>query len=182
VALVALAVLFFGPLLVATILFEFSDRWRPEGVSAEGELITPAVPLRDFASTSADGVVDPSFFRGRWTLLHVEETCNLACEAALFKTRQIRLTLGRDTDRVQRLLVVPGDVTPDAELLARHPDLAVARGGDLRPLLENLGPRVPGAFFIVDPMGNLMMRYPSDAPAKGLQKDLKHLLKVSKIG
>jgi len=38
------------------------------------------------------------------------------------------------------------------------------------------------AIYLVDPLGNLMMRFPPDLEPKSLLKDLKHLLKVSRIG
>jgi len=36
--------------------------------------------------------------------------------------------------------------------------------------------------YLIDPNGNLMMRYTPDQLPKPLFKDLKHLLKVSRIG
>jgi hypothetical protein len=36
--------------------------------------------------------------------------------------------------------------------------------------------------YIVEPLGNVMLRFPVDPDPKGIMKDLKQLLKASQIG
>ncbi len=96
----------------------------------------------------------------------------------LYNTRQVRLALGKDMDRVQRILLLVGGhaATPPGGWKSAHPDLAVAN----RPPIEALSR--PGDILLVDPLGNMMMRYADDYSAKGMLKDLKRLLKLSEIG
>jgi len=137
------------------------------------------------ADTGAGGALDAGFFRGRWTLLlWGGADCNLDCEAGLFKMRQARLALGRHRARVRTAyLLAPGEpfeIRPP-QLLRRHPRLAVARlGGDAR-VVRALSALAPGV-YIVDPNGNLMMGYAANATARGITRDMKHLLRASRIG
>ncbi|MDD9886905.1 MAG: hypothetical protein OXU83_07085 [Gammaproteobacteria bacterium] len=139
------------------------------------------------AAAGADaGALDAGFFRGHWTLLlWGGADCGLDCEAGLFKMRQARLALGRHRGRVRTAYLLPPgeplDIRPP-QLLRRHPRLAVARlGGDAR-IVRALSALAPARVYIVDPHGNLMMGYAADATARGITRDLKHLLRASRIG
>ncbi len=139
------------------------------------------------AGANADaGALDAGFFRGHWTLLlWGGADCGLDCEAGLFKMRQARLALGRHRGRVRTAYLLPPgeplDIRPP-QLLRRHPRLAVARlGGDAR-IVRALSALAPARVYIVDPHGNLMMGYAADATARGITRDLKHLLRASRIG
>jgi len=131
------------------------------------------------------GALDAGFFRGHWTLLlWGGADCGLDCEAGLFKMRQARLALGRHRTRVRTAyLLAPGEpfqIRPP-QLLRRHPRLAVARlDGDAR-VVRALSALAPGV-YIVDPNGNLMMGYAANATARGITRDMKHLLRASRIG
>lgn len=138
------------------------------------------------ASGAHAGALDAGFFRGHWTLLlWGGADCGLDCEAGLFKMRQARLALGRHRGRVRTAYLLPPgeplDIRPP-QLLRRHPRLAVARlGGDAR-IVRALSALAPARVYIVDPHGNLMMGYAADATARGITRDLKHLLRASRIG
>ena len=111
----------------------------------------------------------------------------------LYDTRQVRLALDRDMDRVQRVLIA-GDGCCDARFLhEQHPDLIAIRATPAAtPLLallpeldeQGAGPRTPRAppVYLIDPLGNLMMFYPAGAKPKGMLEDLKRLLRLSSIG
>ncbi|HQU16201.1 MAG: hypothetical protein B7Z66_10045 [Chromatiales bacterium 21-64-14] len=168
--------------------------WRSEHLVNYGTLVTPPKPVPAGAvdlERVGGGALDPHFLLGKWTLIQVDRTpCDTACAHRLWVTRQVRVTLGEDLRRVQRLLVFSGG-RPDphlAELRAAHPDLTIVGGSpqQLRTMFDWLnsggGGPVDGHVYLVDPLGNLMMRYPADLKPSGLQKDLKRLLKVSHIG
>lgn len=168
--------------------------WRSAHLVNYGTLVTPARPVPAGAmdlERVGGGTLDAKYLHGKWTLIQVDAMpCDAACAHRLWVTRQVRVSLGEDLHRVQRLLVVSGG-GPDphlSELRAAHPDLTIAGGspGGVRAVLDWLGGgsgrAVAGHLYLVDPLGNLMMRYPSDPKPKGLQKDLKRLLKVSHIG
>jgi len=86
--------------------------------------------------------------------------------------------------RVQRVFCFTGSA-PDRAMLGReHPGLILfdlGRPGG-RQLLQVIGARTAGDIFLVDPRGNLMMRYGADISMKGMHEDLKRLLKLSQIG
>ena len=173
-ALVGLAALFFLPLAAAFWLY-YAGGWRPAGRTNHGELISPARPL-----PAADTL------RGKWTLVYVGVgPCAAGCQKALWTMRQTRLLLAEDMDRVQRVFIADeGCCEPD--FLAReHPGLRRVPPDDAAARAWLAGfPRTPGHDFlyIVDPLGNLMMRFDLAQDPKGLKTDLEKLLKLSHIG
>jgi hypothetical protein len=178
-----LFLLFLGPLLLAAILYFGDPGYRPRDTVNYGELIEPAVLLP--ALEHADGTL----LRDAWTVVHIDAGgCSETCGAALHDTRQVRLALGRNGDRVRRLLLESGQAPLPADLADRHPDLVVVRVGPREAdLLEAFpapddGPPAAGPIFLVDPLGNLMMRYPPDTDPGGLLEDLERLLRLSRIG
>ncbi len=169
---------FLGPLAVAVVWYALRDYVPVPGPRTEGVLIVPARPIGPFAGVAADGrSVDREYFHGRWHLVYVAGSdCDLQCQALLFKTRQLRLSLGKDLSRVAWVV------------LARTGWKAPEVAGSVPPVLEvagvpaAFGERAEGGLFIVDPHGNVLMRYGPEADIRGMQRDLKRLLKVSKIG
>ena len=95
----------------------------------------------------------------------------------------MRKALGRERDRVQRVYLVTRGEPDMAFIRAEHPGLIVVSDGPvLREFLEAAGMAGPGDTFVVDPIGNLMMRFPYGVGMKGMKEDLAHLLKISRIG
>ncbi len=101
--------------------------------------------------------------------------CDYACEQKLYATRQARAMQGKDQDRIVRAWIVDGDAAPAATLLARHPGLVVVRGAAMLPGGAE-------ALYVIDPRGNLVLRFPDDPDIKGIASDLARLLKASRIG
>jgi len=162
------------------------------GDTSRGELIRPAVPLEGVALSDAAGVpIDLETFRGIWTMLYVPAAdCGDVCQKNLYHMRQVRLALNNRMKRVQRMVLPTDGVPLDAGLLAEHPGLIVAGGDDgAREALigqidaaESALAPLDDAIYLVDPLGNLMMRFAPDLDPGSMFKDVKHLLKVSKIG
>jgi hypothetical protein len=106
--------------------------------------------------------------------------------------RQVRIAQNEHMKRVQTLYMVLGDELPASlreQLEKEHTSL------DIAIVPENLSGQIAADFLVdgvsmdtaervyyIDPLGNLMMYYPADANAGGMLKDLKKLLKYSKIG
>lgn len=183
--LVGLAVLFLAPLAIAFIIYYGHGglAFSPAKRLNHGELLQPARPLPRTSFTLADGSQPgEAFFRHHWTLLFVGDgRCDTRCTQALYDTRQVRLALNRDMTRVQRLFLAKGDCCDFEKLRREHPDLAVARVSPDDALSAQLSGD-SGDVYLVDPLGNLVMRYGPDAPAKGMLEDLKRLLRLSQIG
>lgn len=126
---------------------------------------------------------------GRWLMLHIgPAACDEACRQELWLTRQIRLTTGRERERVERLWILTDEGTPDPAIIAEHEGLWVVRLGsraDQGALVENwlsVATRGSSNIWLVDPLGNLMMRFPDNPDPNGIKKDMNRLLKASRIG
>ena len=190
--LVALAALFFVPLAVAFWLYYGPGTWRPAGDASKGDLIDPARPLPAVSLPAADGSpTGTEFLRGKWSIVYVGDgACDARCREALYLTRQSRIALNKDMDRVQRVFLVTGNCCDRAFLAGEHPDLLVVQAGgpEAAPLLAPFpayadGPvGTAGRIYLVDPLGNLLMSYAADAPDKALLTDVKKLLRLSHIG
>ena len=185
-ALVGLAALFFVPLLGAFWLY-YAGGWRPSGSTNHGELINPARPLVATTLLDMDGAVaSPELFKGKWTLVHLNDgACDETCRKALWTIRQTRLLLAEDMDRVQRAFVVTGNCCDRNFISTEHPGLltVLPSGPGAAEWLAQF-PQTPGTpyVYIIDPLGNLMMRFDARENPKGLLSDLEKLLKLSHIG
>jgi len=191
--LIGVALMFFAPLALSFYLY-YGNYWHPGGRVNAGELIDPARPLPamslPLAAPAKDGALqtNPQFLTHKWTLLYVQHgRCDDECLRHLYDTRQVRLALDREMDRVQRVFIGDADCCDLKELLAAHPDLIAIRAGPAdEPLLAML-PQGSGALnshrvYVIDPLGNLMMFYAADAKPKGMLEDMKRLLRLSSIG
>jgi cytochrome oxidase Cu insertion factor (SCO1/SenC/PrrC family) len=183
--------MFFAPLALAFYLYYGHDTWHPGGRVNRGELVEPARPLPPLVLPLFDsGSTDAKFLDGKWTLLFVASgPCAAACRLRLYDTRQVRLALDRDMQRVQRVLIADPECCDAKFLREQHPDLITVRASAAAaPLLALLPGRDAGGtaqvprVYLVDPLGNLMMSYPGGAKAKGMLEDLKRLLRLSSIG
>ena len=190
--LLALAALFFVPLAVAFWMYYAPGGWRPSGDASKGDLIDPARPLPELAVPTMDGPpTGGEFLRGRWTMLYVGDgLCDDRCRKALYLTRQTRIALNKDMDRVQRVFLVTDRCCDRTFLAQEHPDLVVARVDDATsarllepfPTYDGVSVAAAGRIYLVDPLGNLLMSYAPAAPEKALLTDVKKLLRLSHIG
>jgi cytochrome oxidase Cu insertion factor (SCO1/SenC/PrrC family) len=181
----ALAGLFLLPLLLSFWLY-YGVHWRPAAMSNHGELIEPLRPLPEVALADADGAAQRHVFQGHWTLVYVGDgACDAHCHDALFFMRQTRLSLNNEMTRVQRVFLATASCCDRTFLAAEHPGLRVldASPAAAQPLLAQFQAADRAqTLFVVDPLGNLMMRYDARLPPKGLLEDLKRLLQLSHIG
>ena|SRR5688500_1984126 len=186
-----LIAIFFVPLAIAFVMYYGFD-WRPAGTTNKGDLISPPRPVQTSTLlTPQDQPIEEEIFKDKWTLVYIGNgRCDARCREALTLMRQTRLALNDDAKRVRRVFLAVADCCDLDYLRTEHEGLITARVDEAsdRELLATF-PRyhdVPiesaGRIYIVDPLGNLMMSYASDAPQKALLEDLKKLLKLSHIG
>jgi hypothetical protein len=186
--LIGLALMFFGPLGVSFYLYYGHGSWHPGGRVNTGDLIVPPRPLPPLAlPLQSSGETDSDFLRRKWTLLYVQQgPCAEHCRTSLYETRQVRLALDRDMDRVQRVFIADGDCCDFQFLHEQHPDLVAVRmnpaAAPLLALLPHRDAATAERIYLIDPLGNLMMSYASDAKPKGMLEDMKRLLRLSHIG
>lgn len=169
-----------APFIASTAMFYY---WPREKRMNYGELIEPR-PLPDLRLAGLDGVPVPlSSLKGRWTMVHVDEgVCQTVCREKLYKLRQVRLAQGKNMERVQRLWVVTDDRPVDAGLLAQYQGTLVLRSGKVDPAsFLPVGSAARDHIWIIDPLGNVMLRYPKDADPSRIKNDLVRLLRVSRI-
>lgn len=179
--LIVLAAIFFGPLIVAVWMYVKGDALQPEGRTNHGVLLEPIVAINDVLPTSAISAYNEAF----WLLVYVNDaTCDQACRDALYTIRQSRLMLGREMDRVQRVFL-HGEIAPDKVFLdAEHDGLIVASDSALMALLDSKRPQdlASGGVFLVDPLSNLVLYFSPDIDPADMVDDIKHLLRLSRIG
>jgi hypothetical protein len=199
--LIGVALIFFAPLALSFYLYYGRD-WHPRSRVNAGELIEPARPLPSLAlplagaAAAAAGVgvgvgvgeTNPQFLKGKWTFLYLQHgRCDAECRRHLYDTRQVRLALDREMNRVQRVFIADSDCCDFQELKAAHPDLIVIRASPSDEPLLTLLPTVSDAMnaqrvYLIDPLGNAMMFYAPAVKSKGMLEDMKRLLRLSSIG
>jgi hypothetical protein len=97
--------------------------------------------------------------------------------------RQIRIAQGKGQSRIERVWVLTDAGAPVARLLEDHPGLLVWRPDSAAFVDQFAAPHsAADHIYVVDPLGNLMLRFPADPDPKGIMKDMKQLLKASQIG
>jgi cytochrome oxidase Cu insertion factor (SCO1/SenC/PrrC family) len=169
-----------APVAASYLLYYF---WQPGRTANYGELIEPR-PLPDPKLTLAGGApFQLSQLRGKWLLVSVDSgRCDAHCDRKLLYLRQLRLTQGKNAERVERVWLVSDDAAPRNEAFSLYQGTWVVRAE--AGLLQHFPARgtVSDHIYLVDPLGNLMMRFPRDPDPRLMIKDLARLLKASQIG
>lgn len=162
---------------------------RPQGEASFGKLIVPAREMPPAIATTLEGTSMPlAALKGQWLLVKVDgAACVRDCQKQLVLLRQLRLTLAKDMERVDWVWLINDDAPVDASLRdALRKDKATLLRLATQPLQQWLAPAdaqaLTASFFVVDPMGNAMMRFPAQmdtAAAAKARRDLEHLLRAS---
>lgn len=161
---------------------------KPEQRTNYGALIDPQQhPIPELHAKTMDGsAATLEQYRGKWIMLQVAPAeCDAACNKRLHDMRQLRLAQGKDMDRIERVWLIT-DKEPVETLLMREYDgthLLRVDPAALRTWLPTEQGGVPSDhIYMIDPLGNLMMRFPKDADPNRIKRDLSRLLKASRIG
>jgi hypothetical protein len=120
--------------------------------------------------------------KGKWVLVQFDSGgCGDACERKHYFMRQVRRAQGKEMSRVERLWLLTDNVPPGAALVAVLEDARIAPAGAAAaefPAERSVADHI----YLVDPLGNLMMRFPRDPDPSRVIKDLQRLLKASSFG
>lgn len=160
---------------------------RPEGRRNFGELIDPQRPLLPLAATDLSGhALQLPSLKGQWLLVSVAGgVCDAACQQNLYLQRQLRESLGKDKDRLDWVwLVSDEDRIPDElrPAIANATVLRVPSDEVVKWLAPAEGHHLSEHLYVVDPMGNWMMRFPAAMGVEGAGKakrDLERLMRAS---
>ncbi len=179
--LLLLMTLMIAPIALSYLLFFWG---APSGRVNYGELIEVKI-LPDIALRKTDGVTfNISQLRGKWIMLVVDSgMCDESCRKKLYFMRQIRLMQKTEMGRIERVWLIDDDKIPKSGILKdfKGTVLINAKGSEM---LKAIPAKISqhDHIYMIDPLGNLMMRFPKDVDPSRMAKDLKRLLKISQIG
>ncbi|HVY07074.1 MAG TPA: cytochrome C oxidase subunit I [Burkholderiales bacterium] len=167
-----------APVVGSLLLYYF---WKPQNFTNYGELIS-SQPLAGVAIAERDGgTFRLDEFRGDWIFLMADTgACDDYCNSKLYVMRQIRLTQGDDRERIQRVWIVTDGTRPTSAVETEYRGTRV-----VQPASAEFLARLPAAdsprdhIYLVDPFGNLMMRFPRNADPQRVKKDVSKLMKLS---
>ena len=185
-----LIALFALPTLASFVAFYW---FPPTKTNNYGKLISPVINLPQLSLSIVDGTDAPQNaaeqgLRGKWLIVTRDGgACEVTCEQKLFAMRQSRLIVGRERDRIVRVVLLDDDTKPSDELVKRYQGTAWVSAKSSSWLLKFPAPSEDSSngrafFYAVDPLGNIYMRYNADGDVKLIAKDLQQVLKASQIG
>ena len=172
--LILILMMVIGPMALATFMYKLQF-WVPDNRSYHGELIGNGQTRADIG-VQAD--------EERWQLLvTAPAACAADCQQLVYLARQLQIGLGRDASRASHALASAQPVSAEyeAKLKAEYPQLQ-RYPLDLPTFRKDAAAPGDAQLWIVDPHGNLVLRYDATVKGKDLLNDLRHLLKLSNIG
>jgi hypothetical protein len=171
---------------------------KPQGRTNFGTLIDPrAHPIPALQATTLDGQpASLDAFKGKWVMLKTgAAACDKTCMEQMFAMRQVRSMTGKEMTRIERVWLITDDAPLETTLIRELDGMRMLRAPGA--LVANWLPAEPGArlddtIFLIDPLGNLMERFPPVPPGAteaqkvehyaNIKKDIAKLLKASAIG
>jgi cytochrome oxidase Cu insertion factor (SCO1/SenC/PrrC family) len=121
--------------------------------------------------------------RGKWVLVSFDPAaCDAYCERKLYLMRQLRRAQGKNQGRIERLWVITDGAAPSAALRSALEDTHISGPPDAAAPAFPAPGSVRDHIYLIDPIGNVMMRFPRDPDPSKMLKDLSRLLKYSAFG
>lgn len=170
-----------APFVASFVAYYF---YQPEGRVNYGELMADRQLPAAAMQLTDGGPFAWSQLRGKWLFVTVDDaTCSAYCEKKLWQIRQVRKTQGKYPERIERVWLITGGGQPSDRLRTAYEGtwMVNAAGSAVLDALPHAG-ALTDHIYLVDPLGNLVLRYPRDANPSRMKKDLERLLKVSRIG
>lgn len=165
-----------GPMLLASAMYRFGF-WVPQTRSYDGVLIANGQDRAAIGVTATDA-------ERRWELLvTAPQGCEAQCQQLVYLARQINIGLAREAARASHALASATalDEAYEQRLRREYPQLQ-RHDLDANVYARNSEAPATPQLWIVDPHGNLVLRYDAEADGKAILDDLKYLLKISQIG
>ena len=170
--LVLIGIFFALPFALGWLVYAF--QWTPGSTGNHGELLKP----QRLSGKAFEAL------KGKWIFVSFDRAaCARACEEKLYYMRQVRTAQGKERERVARLWILVDDGALRPDLLRAIEGTQIARLDEAGPAAQfPTGPDRANYVYLVDPIGNLMMRYPLGADPAGMIKDMARLLRYSSFG
>jgi cytochrome oxidase Cu insertion factor (SCO1/SenC/PrrC family) len=160
---------------------------KPQSRVNYGELILPVAPVPAAPLKLQGGKpYELSALKGKWLLLTIDGgACPQACVEKLYKMRQVRATQGKDSDRIENVWLIDDEAQLETQVMRAYDGTHMVRAGGsplLKAFTAGSGAAQRDHVYLIDPLGNLVLRYPKNAEPAKMKKDLERLLKYSRIG
>jgi len=169
-----LLLIFILPVGLGTLFFYLNPSYFSQNTVNYGELIRPVI----MTEKSDIEVIGDDSLEGVWTLAYVTDSCDSLCDQAVEDVKTIRTLINMDMRRIQRMLI-----TKDGSMPQKDDENLIHASINNEELLGQLASFPKNSIFLIDPIGNFMLYYnPTDLNIKFVIKDLKRLLKYSRIG
>lgn len=161
---------------------------KPSGRTNYGSILDP----RQYPMPKLDGTLlggeakELEAYRGKWIMLQVDSAaCAETCQKKLYDMRQLRLIQGKEMDRIERVWLLADEQPVQTELIRKYEGTHILKVNPaaLKTWLPTESTtQASDHIYMIDPLGNLMMRFPKDADPQKMKKDIAKLLKASAIG
>jgi hypothetical protein len=180
-ALVGIALMFFVPIFVSWYLVFFSD--YKDGIKTvnNGVLISPIINLSNLDMKSFSD--DKTYSQDRtWILAFlIKQECNKLCQENLYQIRQIRLAIGKDQDKLERLVLSKASLDWD-NYKKEYPgqkyiDSSMINFDGIVSAFKSNPELKADSIYLIDPYGNLMMQYKNGTEPTGIIKDIERLIR-----
>jgi hypothetical protein len=169
-----LLLIFILPVGLGTLFFYLNPSYFSQNTVNYGELIRPVI----MTEKSDIEVIGDDSLEGVWTLAYVTDSCDSLCDQAVEDVKTVRTLINMDMRRIQRMLI-----TKDGSMPQKDDENLIHASINNEELLSQLASFPKNSIFLIDPIGNFMLYYnPTDLNIKFVIKDLKRLLKYSRIG
>ena len=191
IIIVVIVLVFIAPSILSWYVFNHTDFLESRGTSNYGQIITPPVQLENLSFIDPLDAQRMDTLHGKWSMIYVSETCDEICMENVYRMRQIHMGVGKHSLRLQKVLLLTNQSVDELySLFTNYKGQQVINtdGIDIDFLLDkfsnedNNDPLKSQRIYISDPLGNLMMSYPANIHPRGILKDLKKLLRASRIG
>ena len=187
--IVIISLVFISPVLLSYWFLNHTDTVEDRGTTNYGRLIQPLRQLENYALVDPFSPDSKHQLHGKWNLVYITNICADTCIDNLYRMRQLHIGTDKYSPRVQRvLLMTQGSVEDLTAKLTDYKGQKVIMPDDMPELVSQFlaagieQPLLQNRLYIIDPMGNLMMSYAPDTPPRGILKDIKKLLRASRIG
>lgn len=181
ISLIVIVILFTTPFIASWYLVFYTDFKKNDIGVQNGSLIDPVIEV-GVIEGQAIGDNTKQKLLGKWTLTaFVSNGCNVDCEKLLYTLRQTRLALGKNLDKVGRLILTDSEEV--MSYVEEYKGQKVVKDPVEYDRLINKFREIENFdatdIFLIDPYGFIMMRYKRDMNPKGIIKDVERLIKNS---